>query len=480
MTTDLQTTESRHGAAPGVDLRAFLGTLKEHYPDEVLEIDVAGKEFDLLECDAAAVLTHLRRRGQKPLVLFRGVSVVDGSVWPGKVLFSELSTDLRQAVAIDQSPAASFEELAAAWMQRIARPRDPVVVSREAAPVKQNVWRGDEVSLFRLPIYRKDEFDARPGWICAMAVAREPDSARYNLSWHRIHVRAERWAAARINPRHLHEYMNRYRAAGYDRMPVAFVVGHHPAFELAAGSGCSWDIDEYRFAGGVMGSPVRVVPSEVFGDDLLVPADAELVIEGYLDLHRRELCGPWADFMRYYSPQTLEPVFEPVAVTFRDEPIFIENWTSQELLGTLGPAAQMYAVIKQRFPGVKRVVEAAPYTVVVQARLTRPGEGIRLGALVFGSFGDLVKNVILVDEDIDPTDHRAVLFSIATRVDADSPQVQVIRDLAANRQDPSTERDMRVGGLLIDSTKPVGRPFPELGSVPSAALERIRLEDLLV
>jgi hypothetical protein len=72
-----------------------------------------------------------------------------------------------------------------------------------------------------------------------------------------------------------------------------------------------------------------------------------------------------------------------------------------------------------------------------------------------------------------------VLFSVASRVDADTAQVQVMRVLAANRQDPSTERDARVGGLFIDSTKPVGKPFSELGRTPQEALDRIRLEDLL-
>ena len=61
---------------------------------------------------------------------------------------------------------------------------------------------------------------------------------------------------------------------------------------------------------------------------------------------------------------------------------------------------------------------------------------------------------------------------------ADTAQVQIYRDLAANRQDPSTAREMRVGGLMIDSTKPVGRPFPPLGRCPQEALERIALEDL--
>ncbi len=461
------------------DLRAFLNYLGERYPSELLELDLTGRDFRLEDCDAAALLTKLRQQGRKPVLLLRGVRTLDGQPWPGKVLFSELSTELREAVAIGAQPGASFQELATEWMRRTNAPADPVRVSRDAAPVKQHIWRDRDVSLFRLPVYRKDEFDARPGWLCGIAVARAPDSSRYNLSWHRLHVRAPDWAAVRINPRHLNEYMNGYRAAGATKMPVAFVFGHHPAFELAAASACAWDVDEYRYAGGVMGGPVRVVPSETFGEDLLVPADAELVVEGYIDLIRRELCGPWADFMRYYSPQTLEPVFEPTVVTFRDDPIFIENWTSHEPLGHLHSTAQMYAVIKQRFPGVKAVANVAPFTYVIQVRLSRPGDGTRLGALVMGSFADRVKNVILVDEDIDPFDLDAVLFSISTRVDADTAQVQIYRDLAANRQDPSTEREMRVGGLMIDSTKPIGKPFPPLGRHPREALERVRLEELL-
>ncbi|MDE3077510.1 MAG: UbiD family decarboxylase [Chloroflexota bacterium] len=458
------------------DLRTFLGELQERHPDEVLSVDVSGRDFSLAECDAAAILTKLRDRGRRPLLLLDGTKTYDGSAWPGRVLFSVLGTPTRETVALGLEPKASFQQLAEDWSRRIRSQADPVAVSRSEAPVKQNLLTGSDISLFRLPVYRKDAYDARPGWLCVMAVGRAHDGSRYNLSWHRLHVRSAGWAAMRINPRHLNQQMIGYREAGVKRMPVALVVGHHPLFELAASSPCGWETDEYRFAGGILGQPVRVVESETFGPELMVPADAEMVIEGCVDLHRRELCGPWADFMRYYSPQTLEPVFEPTAVSFRDGPIFTENWTGHEAGGRLG-ATQMFAVLRQRFPGVKAVAGAAPFTIVIQAKLSRPGEGTRLGSFAMGSFGDAVKNVILVDEDIDPWDLRSVMFSVATRVDADSGQVQVFRDLAANRQDPSTERDMRVGGLLIDSTKPVGKPFPPLGEAPAEALDRISLED---
>jgi UbiD family decarboxylase len=125
------------------------------------------------------------------------------------------------------------------------------------------------------------------------------------------------------------------------------------------------------------------------------------------------------------------------------------------------------------------VNQVCPYTYVIQFKPRVPGESTRLAAMALGSFADRIKNVILVDDDIDPFDLNMVMFSISTRTDADSAQVQIIRDLQANRQDPSTEKYLRVGGLIIDSTKPVGKPFPDVGKPPDDALARIRLEDFV-
>src|SRR5207302_1475133 len=142
------------------------------YPSELLEMDLTGKDFRLEDCDAAAVLTKLRQRGQKPVLLMRGVRSLDGQPWLGRVLWSELSTELREAVAIGVEPGASFQEVATEWIRRTNATAAPVLVSRDDAPVKRNVWRGADVSLFRLPVYRKDEFDARPGWLCAIGIGR--------------------------------------------------------------------------------------------------------------------------------------------------------------------------------------------------------------------------------------------------------------------------------------------------------------------
>jgi len=461
------------------DLRTFLKILDDRWPGEVLRVDTQGKTFDLAECDAAAFLAKLKASGKRPAALFRGFKTVSGKTWHGELLFSELATYRKQAVALDLDGEVTFHQLAQEFSRRNRLAQKPVKVPSRDAPVKQTVATGAGLSLFDLPVYRKDEFDAKPGWLCAIGIGKEPESGRYNCSWHRLHVHSPEHASARINPRHLMEYMNRYRAKGADKMPVAFVLGHHPVFEVAAGSNCAWGVDEYDFAGGLMDSPLRVTESETLGADFLIPADAEIIVEGLIDLHNKEFCGPWADVMRYYSPQTLEPVFTPTAFLMRRNPICIGNWTGHDSYGLLGAASYIYSVLKERYPRVLAVNQVCPYTYIIQFKPRVPGESTRLAALALGSFADRIKNVILVDEDIDPFDLNLVLFSISTRVDADSGQVQIIRDLQANRQDPSTERALRVGGLIIDSTKPVGKPFPEIGKAPDDAIARIRLEDFV-
>jgi 2,5-furandicarboxylate decarboxylase 1 len=262
-------------------------------------------------------------------------------------------------------------------------------------------------------------------------------------------------------------------------MPVAWVFGHHPAFLLAAGISVGWNVDEYEFAGGLLGESLYLVPSETLGEDFLVPADAKAIVEGFLHLEEKDANGPWSDFMLHYTPQTVEPVFRAMAVTLRRDPVFMENWTGYDLMNTVVSVAQMQLTLSERFPAVKGVSLLAPYTFAIQFKAKVAGEVNRLAAHALGSFGDMMKNVIIVDEDIDPYDLNMVFYSIATRVHAGTDQVQIIKGLRANANDPSSLRDLLVGGLIIDSIKPIGRPFPERGMPPDEVLERVRVTDFL-
>ena len=463
------------------DLKSFLSILSREYPEEILEVDVGTSpaKFSLVDCHGGAFLEHLKRQGRRPAVLFRGIKTLKGGRWNGGVVFSETATHLRQHLTLGLPPECEYAAVAEEWNRRTSTLIDPLPIPPGEAPVYESVSDLKQMSLFDLPLYRKDEFDARPGWLCGVAVARDPASGRYNCSWHRHHVRDEAWSAVRVNPRHLFEYMQSYRRRGDQRMPLAFVFGHHPAFGLAAASRAGLEVDEYAYAGSILGEPLRITPSRTWGKELMIPADAEVVVEGYLDLQRTEICGPWADIMRYYSPQTLEPVFTPTNFLARKDPVFVNNWTGHDGISIVGSMTEVFSTLKKRFPRVTSVHEPALYTWVIQFKPLYPGETTRLGMFALGAFGDLIKNVIIVDEDIDPFDLELVMFALSTRLDPATPRLQVIQDLLANRHDPSAEKYLRVGGLFLDCTKPVGGVFPELGKTPQKALEEIRLQDFL-
>jgi 2,5-furandicarboxylate decarboxylase 1 len=462
------------------DLRYFINRLKREYPQGLLTVTEDKGMLNPNECECSALLHQLARMDKWPTVIFENVSTPSAQRWPGQILFNEMSSWPNVAVVLDLNPIKSeVSDITRSLNARGNNPRPWTVVRKEEAPAKEIIHKGEEADFFHLPSYRKDAGDARVGWLSGIAIAKDPATGRYNCSWHRHLIHDAHKTTARVNPRHLRELMDRYINAGYKEMPVAWVFGHHPAFGLAAGISVGWDVDEYEFAGDLIGENLRVVSSEMLGEDFLVPADAEVIVEGFLHLEEKDVNGPWSDFMLYYTPQTLEPVFRATAITMRRDPILSENWTGYDLMNTVVSVAQMQLTLSERFPGVKGVNLLAPYTFAIQLKPKVAGEVNRLAAFALGSFGDMIKNVIFVDEDIDPFDLNMVLYSIGTRVDAATDQVQVIRSLRANANDPSSLHDVLVGGLIIDSTKPIGRPFPEKGLPPGDVMKRVKLTDFL-
>ncbi|MBI4527162.1 MAG: UbiD family decarboxylase [Deltaproteobacteria bacterium] len=461
------------------DLRTHLRLLRDHFRGEICTIK--NGPLSPAEGETSALLYHLERQNKWPCVIFEHVTDLRGERWPGAVVFSEATTWRKIAVSLDileESPSPMTLLLEAG--KRGQTPIAPKVIPRSDAPAAELEWQNEDADLTRLPAYRKEEGDARPGWVCGVAVARDPDTDRYNCSWHRHLVHGAKASAVRINYRHLWDYMQRCKNRGQEEMPLAFVFGHHPAFSLAAGSKAGLDVDEYSYAGGLLGEPLRLTPSLSFGNDLLVPADAELIVEGYVHLTKKKTCGPWSDFLRYYSPATEEPVFRPTAISMRRDPLFLHSWTGHhEVMFDCAGMIEVYMELVRRHPRLKAVNCIAPMTFVLQYSPEFPGEAQRLAAHAFGALGDKVKNLILVDEDINPFDPAAVWFSIATRVDASTEQVTLFRDLLANRQDASRARPLQVGGIFLDSTKPSGRGPMEISAPAREVLDRIRLEDYL-
>jgi UbiD family decarboxylase len=286
-----------------------------------------------------------------------------------------------------------------------------------------------------------------------------------------------------MSPRHNWQIARKHERR-HEPTPCVLVVSHHPAFYLGALNVSPFGRDDYGVVGSLMDEPLRLVPSETWGDRFLVPADAELVIEGEIPPGEREVEGPFGEFTGYYGPQRVRWVIDVKAMSGRHgaihQDIFVGHrdvWT----MGSFPKEGSIYNRIKGVVPGVQGVYlpisATGRYHCYISIDKRVDGESKQAALIALGEC-DFVKHVVVVDANVDPYNEEQVLWAIATRVQADR-DVDVIRNCKGNTLDPSQEDDVMSAKMIIDATKPVHRPYEERVRVPKAALERIDLDEYL-
>jgi 2,5-furandicarboxylate decarboxylase 1 len=269
-----------------------------------------------------------------------------------------------------------------------------------------------------------------------------------------------------------------------ESLPIAHVMGHHPGFFLGSEGILPMQYDEYETIGGILNEPLRLVPSETYGERLMVPADAELIIEGEILPNCREPEGPFGEFTGYYGPQRWSPVVKITAITHRKDPIYMnilcghpDTW----LLGGIAKEACLYEELKRLYPGIKAVHLPTSGTcrfhayVSIKQRFKGEAKGAGIATI---PHHDIVKHIVVVDDDIDPFNEKEVLWAIATRVQADT-DVTIISDLRGGLLDPSCVKEGVGAKMIIDATRPFARPFEKKISIPQDVLDRINLEDYI-
>jgi 2,5-furandicarboxylate decarboxylase 1 len=205
---------------------------------------------------------------------------------------------------------------------------------------------GEQADLARLPIPRHFAHDAGAYITAGMVAARDPDSGVNNLSYARLQVKDGRKLGASLHSRqHLWEYQRRAELAGKD-LPVAVVIGAHPAVMLAVAAKLGIDQDEYELAGALLGQPLRVCPAKTV--DVQVPADAEIVIEGHILANTRQPEGPFDEYTGYMTGRSTNNVMTVSAISMRRDFIFVDivPGNSAEHL-TLGRASKEAWVFKR-------------------------------------------------------------------------------------------------------------------------------------
>jgi 2,5-furandicarboxylate decarboxylase 1 len=424
--------------------------------------------------EATAILAQLETPTGAPPVLFAELRNLKGESSPARMLFNTYSSRRSVALALGVE-ADDWNDLLEALPQISSNLQRPIETTD--VPVQDTVIQGDELDLRILPWTKHVEMEGGL-YFTPILAAKQPGSDRYNLSWNRVMYLDSTHAGVHISPRQLWAFQREAEQVG-DDLPVAVILGHHPAFNLAAAALTAMEIDEYEVAGALMGQPLDVAPSVRFGNDLMIPAGAELIIEGRLIAAHRVVEGPFGEYMRYLGPQKLSHLFEADAITHRPDPIILEIFAGHRdhLNAHVSIHASLLAAARAAVPQVRRVgwfQGGGPTTAVVALDKSADGQPMRAAMAVL-SAGNLIKQVIVVDDDIDVFDAQGVMWAVSTRVRADE-DVTILKGLQGSLLDPSHPGFGTTTGFVIDATWRMGQPRPPVARVPEMALSRFRLD----
>lgn len=465
------------------DLRSFLAWVQRTHPEALLRIEQPLRA----EHEISALQLLLERHKRYPVIFVANPTLFDGTKSPFPVVTNLTASRPLCAQMLGIDPRAVAREYAA----RVANRIDPVEVSREEAPVKEVVLREDEIDLFRFPFPVHNEADPGPYIGSGFVTTVDPATGTDNCSIQRLWVREPRrlgyWPApSSHNSFNLQKWWERG-----EPMPVAIWIGHHPAALAGAQARLGYPESHWPAVGGSLGEPLRLVRTELFGDLLKVPADAEMVLEGVVPPHVYAAEGPFGEFTGYAGPQRPSPVVEIKAVTYRRDMILhdIGVGTADHLvmLGNFQLEARLYQVVRQTIPDLLNVhvpLSGHRFHAYLQVRKERPGVG-KAAILAALPVDQRLKHIVVVDEDIDIFDEAQVLWAIATRTQWDRDLI-VIPNHPAYPLDPSLPGPQPLGAVGgIDATRPVplgiGLPprFWSANCAPQAVLERLRLEDFV-
>ncbi len=461
------------------DLRTFISDLRKESPHEVVEIN---KEVDPAHYDVTAIIKHLDALKKFPLLIFNKPLNLKGKVSPVRLCMNAEISQNKIQIALGIPRTMTRSQMGEECLRREAKPIKPTVIAKQDAPVKQVVTVGEQADLHELPILRHHEMDGGP-YIVMASVVKDKATGKYNVSYHRMEVKGPRLTALYTSPRHLWKIYKDYEARG-EPCPVVTVFAHHPCFNMGAAYTGAFEVNEYDIIGGYLQEPLRLVPSETWGDDFLVPADAEVVIEGTLMPGQRLVEGPFGEAPGYLGPQRLNNALrnEVHAITRRRDAI-VESIITPEgdkpWLDLPREAAYLRRC-REAVPGVKAVCKAgrhAHYNIFISMKKVSEGDPGRTAAAAL-TF-DHTKNVFVFDEDIDVYNPTDILWAFATRVQPHK-QITIIKDmLRGNMLDPSLVHDIKTSGMIVDATRPLDRPFSPVSKCPDDAMARIKLEEFM-
>jgi len=415
-----------------------------------------------------------------PMLLF---DKVQGYPAGYRVAASPFTSPRRIALALGLPLDLKGLDLVRAWKDVLANTKPIPPLEVRSGPVKENVIVGNDVDVLKFPTPKWHEFDGGRyiGTGC-MVIQKDPDSGWVNLGTYRSQIIDRNTVTFHCVPGHhgaiiAKKYWDRGLAC-----PIAIACGQGLQLYISSVAAVPVGISEYDWAGGLRNSPVEVVRGETV--DLPIPAEAEIVLEGEMPPPQVEtgIEGPFGEWEGYYTGgRTPHPVVKVKAILHRNDPIqlgvpMLVGTYDDNLTTGLDLSAQLWAEFDRQIPGVKGVSfvnEARRRTmVVVSLKQMYPGHVKQAALIAAGTYKGAThvgRFIIIVDDDIDPTNMSEVLWALGTRCDPRS-QIDILTNRLSMASDPRLEPEKRKSGDLTCSTAVIDacRPWAWKDQFPKA------------
>lgn len=346
-----------------------------------------------------------------------------------------------------------------------------------SAPCQEDVVVDPDL-ISELPIPRFFEHERGPYITAGAIVAKDRHSGQTNLSIARLMPLGANRAFVGIAPNHHLAVLARQAHARGETLDIAVCIGNHPAVLIASCLYLDLGDDELKVAGALLGEPLDVV--RCVGSDLLVPAHCECVLEGTLDAGEHVEEGPVSEFHGLYENYGAGIAATFKRLTRRRDALFqvvLPGYHPEHcLLGGVAIAAGLARSARASVPAVREVAVgmggAGRLHAVVSLHEPRPGDARKTAFAIWAAV-NLIKQVIVVDDDIDPWDQAQVEWAMATRMKADRDLV-VVPGVRADRSEP-LEADGTIAKLAIDATRrDSDRPDWKKAQPPEPAIRRAR------
>ncbi|MDP2726110.1 MAG: UbiD family decarboxylase, partial [Dehalococcoidia bacterium] len=419
---------------------------------------------------------------KKPALLFDHIKGYP----PGyRVLVGPLNSARRMALTTNLPLDTTAVGLVQEWRKKdkAMAPIPPMKVDR--GPVLENVHMGDEVNLYEFPAPFWHELDGgRYLGTNHAVITRDPDEGWVNLGTYRTVVHDEKTLGFYMSPgRHADFNRQKYWDRG-EPCPIAISLGHDPLLFFVACQRVAYGLSEYDYAGGLKGQPIEVIEGKLTG--LPIPAQAEIVLEGECVPGENRLEGPFGEWTGYYGkPEGPAPVIRVKAVYHRNDPILCGGpaSTSASFFSIARSAMVWDQVEAAGVPDVKGVwcepnlAHGHPW-LVISIKQRYPGHA-KQAALIASQCDTAAyagRFIIVVDDDIDPSNIMDVLWAMCTRSDPER-SIDIIRRCWSGPLDtalPPGKRGFN-SRAIIDACRPYEwmKDFPAVVGVSAPLRDRV-------